>query len=217
MKYTGRIYTVIVALAAIVLMRVLGSLYYDVPALQFPFVGLIVIIVFWWLGKKYDLVKFLSEKDVLTKVYNRGYVIQTFPRLSVLMDKKEEKLSLFLIDVDEFKMINDTYGHKLGDIVLQQLAIVLSRNTGKRDIVARWSGDEFLIIAPFTNEIGKEKMVAQINNELKKSSDELKINISVSIGTAQYPNNAKTLDGLLIIADENMYKLKSEKKTNLSL
>ncbi|HEY0828299.1 MAG TPA: GGDEF domain-containing protein [Bacilli bacterium] len=216
MKYTGRIYTVIVALVAIVIMRVYGTLYYNFPAWKFPFLGLIVIIVYWWLGKKYDQVKLLSEKDVLTKVYNRRYVTRTFPKLSVLMDKKEEKLSLFLIDVDDFKRINDTYGHKLGDTVLQQLAIILSRNTGKRDIVARWSGDEFLIIAPFTNEIGKEIIITHINNELHKFSDELNIHISVSIGTAQYPNDAKSLDGLLVIADEDMYKLKFQKKTNLS-
>jgi diguanylate cyclase (GGDEF)-like protein len=215
MKYTGRITIVIVTLVLILVIRVYGVLYLNYSPFKFPFFGMVIILIFWWLGKKYDMVKFHSERDALTKIYNRRYVSHTFPKLSVLMDRKNKKLSLFLIDVDNFKLINDTYGHETGDKVLQHFANIILVNKSENDIVARLAGDEFLIIAPFTDEEGKDIMIKQINKELMKSSEELNINISVSIGTSEYPNDAKTLDVLLDIADQNMYKLKSQKKNNI--
>jgi diguanylate cyclase (GGDEF)-like protein len=212
MKFTGRIAIVTIAFVLIVSVRVYGVLYLNYSPTKFPFFGIIVILIFWLLGKQYDMVKFLSEKDFLTKIYNRRYVIHTFPKLSVLVDRKAEKLSLFLFDLDNFKMINDTYGHETGDKVLQHFSNLLLINTSKSDIVARWAGDEFLIISPFTDEKDKEIINKRIHKELKKLSDELNIDISVSIGTSEYPNDAKTLDVLLNIADQNMYKLKSQKK-----
>jgi hypothetical protein len=68
MKYTGRITIVIVTLVFIVAIRVYGMLYYNYSPIKLPFFGIIIILIFWWLGKKYDMVKFLSERDVLTKI-----------------------------------------------------------------------------------------------------------------------------------------------------
>ena len=65
------------------------------------------------------------------------------------MDRKDEKLSLFFIDINDFKMINDQYGHQTGDVVLTHLSNLLVGTTSKREIVARFAGDEFIIIAPF--------------------------------------------------------------------
>ena len=104
-------------------------------------------------------------------------------------------------------MIN--YGHETGDEVLTHFSNLLVRTTSKSEIVARFAGDEFIIMAPFTDEKGKDIIINQINKELRKLSEELNIDISVSIGTSVYPDDAKTLDGLLRIADQNMYKQKS--------
>ena len=151
------------------------------------------MFVFLWLGKQYDMVKFLAENDTLTKIYNRRYLIHTFPKLSVLMDKKDEKLILFFIDINDFKMINDHYGHETGDEVLKHFSNLLVRTTSKREIVARFAGDEFIIIAPFTDEKGKDIMINQINKELRKLSEELHIDISVSIGTSVYPKRCENI------------------------
>ena len=209
MGYKGRIIAIIVVLVSIVVVRGYGILYYNYPSNKFPFIGLILLFVFLWLGKQYDMVKFLAENDTLTKIYNRRYVIHIFPKLSVLMDRKDEKLILFFIDINDFKMINDHYGHETGDVVLTHFSNLLVRTTSKSEIVARFAGDEFIIMAPFTDEKGKDIMINQINKELRKLSEELSIDISVSIGTSVYPDDAKTLDGLLRIADQNMYKQKS--------
>ena len=78
MGYKGRIIAIIVVLVSIVVVRGYGILYYNYPANKFPFIGLILLFVFLWLGKQYDMVKFLAENDTLTKIYNRRYVIHTF-------------------------------------------------------------------------------------------------------------------------------------------
>ena len=103
------------------------------------------------------MVKFLSEIDPLTNIYNRRYLFHTFPKLSVLIDRKDEKLILFFIDINHFKMINDHYGHETGDEVLKHLSNLLVRTTSKKDIVARLAGDEFIIMTPFIEEKGKDK------------------------------------------------------------
>ena len=214
MKYTGRIIVVVVALVFTLIIRGYGVLYYNYPTYHFPFISLGVLFVFWWLGKQYDMVKFLSEIDPLTNVYNRRYLFHTFPKFSVRIDRKDEKLILFFIDINHFKMINDHYGHETGDEVLKQLSNILVRTTSKKDIVARLAGDEFIIMTSFIEEKGRDQIMNQINNELIKISEELNMDFSVSIGTAVYPNDAKTLDRLLHIADQNMYKEKSLKEIN---
>lgn len=209
MKYTGRIVITTIVLALVATARIYGNIYYNFPVLQLPAIGILAILICWWLGSQYDKVKFYSEKDILTEIHNRRFVIQIFPRLLMKMGKKNEKLTLFLIDVDNFKHINDNYGHEMGDKVLQDISRILLSNTTKKDIVARWAGDEFLIISPCSNEMNRDVIIKQIKNALRKLSEEINMDISVSIGTSMYPNDAKTMDALLNTADRSMYKMKS--------
>jgi diguanylate cyclase (GGDEF)-like protein len=214
MKYSGRIVIISVVVILISAIRIYGSLYYNYPSLQFPLIGILIVFASWLLGTQYDKLKFLSEKDALTTLYNRRYMLHIFPKLIASGDRKQEKLILYFIDVDDFKIINDTRGHEIGDQVLQRIANVLMLHSQKRDIVARWAGDEFLILSPFSVDRSKAMMINRIENELKLLSQEFNIVISVSIGTAAYPNEAQTLDDLLHEADQNMYTLKSDKKNN---
>ena len=209
MRYKGRIIAIVVVLILTVVIRGYGILYYNYPSNHFPFFSLVLLLVSLWLGKRYDMVKFLADQDTLTNIYNRRYMIHAFLKLSTQLDKKGENLILFFLDINNFKMINDQYGHEMGDAVLKHFSKVLVKSTGKKEIVARFAGDEFIILAPYTDEKGKDLMINQINNELRKSSDVLHIDLSVSIGTSVYPDDSKTLDGLLKIADQEMYKQKS--------
>lgn len=209
MRYKGRIIAIIVGLLMIVVVRGYGNLYYNYPYNKFPFLGLALLLVFLWLGKRYDMVTYLAENDSLTKTYNRRYLIHAFLKLSALMDRKNKKLRLFFVDINDFKLINDQYGHEMGDEVLKYLSNLLVKVTSKIEIIARFAGDEFIILAPFTDEKRQEMIINQISKELRKSSEELHIDLSVSIGTSIYPDDAKTLDGLLRIADQNMYQQKS--------
>ncbi|QJD86004.1 GGDEF domain-containing protein [Cohnella herbarum] len=209
MNYTGRILITTIIIALIATARIYGYLYYDYPLFNLPYFGIVSVMICWWLGSQYDKVKFYSEKDILTSVHNRRFVLQTIPKLLVRMDKRNEKLNLFLIDVDDFKKINDTYGHETGDKVLRYLSNILVSNTTKKDIVARWAGDEFLIISPSSVAKSPDAIIKRINDALKKLSEEINIEVSVSIGAAIYPNEAGTLDALLHAADCKMYEMKS--------
>lgn len=211
MKYTGRIGLVAIAVILSFGIRIYGVLYYNFPAYQFPFVGIIILLIFWKLGEQYDKVKFLSEKDVLTKLNNRRFMIHTFPKLIAAANRNQEKLILYFIDVDNFKIINDTHGHDIGDQVLQHIAKVLMFHSRKADMVVRWAGDEFLIFSPFSDNLSRETMIRNIKNELKLTSQDVDIAISVSIGTAAYPTDAQKLDELIHEADINMYKYKAHK------
>jgi diguanylate cyclase (GGDEF)-like protein len=210
MKYIGRIVITTVVFALVVTARIYGNIYYNYPIFKLPFFGILAILICWWLGSQYDKVKFYSEKDVLTGIYNRRFIIQTFPRLLARMDKINGKLRLFFIDVDNFKKINDTYGHEVGDKVLQYISGILLSNTTKKEIIARWAGDEFLIISPYSDEKSGDVIIKRIKNALKKLSEEINIDVSVSIGNSVYPNDAKTLDALINTADREMYEMKSK-------
>ncbi|RKP51518.1 GGDEF domain-containing protein [Cohnella endophytica] len=210
MKYTGRIVITIVVLALIALARIYGNVYYDYPMSKLPLIGILAVLICWWLGSQYDKVKFYSEKDLLTEIHNRRFVIQKFPGLLAKTGRRNENMILFLIDVDNFKKINDTYGHETGDKVLQSISRILLSNTTNKDIVARWAGDEFLIVSPYSDEKIREVIIHKVKNALKKLSEEINMDVSVAIGTSVYPNDAKTLDALLHTADRRMYEMKSQ-------
>lgn len=145
---------------------------------------------FWWLGYQFDKAKYLSEKDTLTGLYNRRFVSMTTPKVLSQTDSSNKKLTISVIDCDDFKQINDTYGHETGDLVLQRVSEILVENKRKSDIVARWGGDEFLIVSPETDPESFKLISNNIKEDLNKLSKELSINISVSIGTSVYPDDS---------------------------
>ncbi|MGM0904753.1 MAG: diguanylate cyclase [Bacillota bacterium] len=119
--------------------------------------------------------------------------------------------TIVLLDLNDFKIINDIYGHKAGDHYLKSIASQLEDTAGKKEIVARWGGDEFIIIFPYTpkkRELGKR--IEEIRQRLKNVSPN-GLEIGVSIGTAIYPSEGETFDELLKAADQNMYKDKAQK------
>jgi diguanylate cyclase (GGDEF)-like protein len=211
-KYTGRIVLTAIVFALIAAARAYGTLYYNFPASKIPLIGLVALLISWWLGSQYDKVKFYSEKDILTETHNRRFVIQAFPKLLEQSNRRNEKIILYLMDVDDFKKINDTHGHEAGDKVLQNIARILVANTTKTDVVARWGGDEFLIISPYSNGKSRDVIIHKIKHALNIESKELDLAVSVSIGTSVYPDDAQTLDALLNVADRKMYQTKSQEK-----
>ncbi|MGO4499620.1 GGDEF domain-containing protein [Paenibacillus sp. 2RAB27] len=205
-----------VVLITIVGLRTYGTLYYNFPWLQFPIFGMCILFASWVLGTQYDRLKFLSEKDHLTTLYNRRFIMDAFPKLITSVERRQGQLILYFIDVDNFKLINDSRGHKIGDQVLQRIANVLLLDLQKKDLAARWAGDEFLILSTSTDASKKEVLINHIQNELKLASREFNLEITVSIGTAVYPDEARTLDDLLHAADLDMYSLKTDRKnTNI--
>ncbi|MGJ7912981.1 GGDEF domain-containing protein [Neobacillus sp. LXY-1] len=227
MRYTGRI-----CITLLFITIVLGwhSLYFitDLKAANFFMfergqykLDLILIPLlspfFWWLGVQYDKAKYLAEKDSLTGLYNRRIIQQITPKLLSQMNHSEDTLTISVIDCNNFKQINDELGHKMGDLVLKNISDVLIICSNDGDYVARWGGDEFLIVSPHADVKEAKEVTDKIEKVLAHLSTEMGMNISVSIGSALYPNDAYNLKDLLIIADRNMYERKQHKPLNIKL
>lgn len=164
-------------------------------------------------GKKFDSYKFLSERDFLSKLYNRRYIFNIFPKLTSQLDPSE-KINVFVIDVNDFKAINDTYGHKKGDNVLKGISKCLKNNMRDTDIVARLGGDEFLLLVPNQEVVPTELIFKRLEKSLNKLSTKHGIDISISIGKSVFPNDSETLDDLIKLADNKMYEHKFQTKKN---
>lgn len=173
---------------------------------------LTISVVGWHMGRKYDEVKFLSEKDMLTNVYNRRFVYNIFPKILSKVNKNKDKLSIFIIDIDNFKKINDSFGHEKGDSVISCLSKILLQNSRNTDVVSRWGGDEFLLIIPIADEMFPEIFLERVNAELEEVSRKLGFTVSISVGKSIYPDNATEFDDLIKIADKQMYQQKKEEK-----
>ena len=210
MRYTGRITAVIVAVVVFLIIRIWAYCQYNYPLTSPPILAIITFFTAWWLGKQYDQVKYYSEKDVLTGLYNRRFINNVLPIFLAQMDRRNAKLSIAILDCNNFKAINDKFGHKKGDLVLQDFSAILSTSVRKSDIVARWGGDEFLIVAPYADKIDIEVIVTRFKHELRALSEKLKVEVSISVGFAVYPDDTTNLDDLITIADNAMYSLKNQ-------
>lgn len=154
-----------------------------------------------------------SVMDALTSIYNRAYFDNFLLHSAEAAWKDNKKLSLMLIDVDKFKTFNDTYGHQVGDTVLQSVAQVIRNKARKHDVAARYGGDEFAVILPDT----EKKEAGVIGKEINRAVREHKVihktgtgthilNITVSVGVAEMTDNDRT--ALVKNADKALYQVK---------
>ena len=180
---------------------------------QIEFIGFPIMLgLAWWCGKQYDVVKFYSEMDSLTKLYNRRYMNRYISKI----ERNGGEFAILLLDVNDFKIINDRYGHKAGDHFLKTIANQLLESAGRKEKVARWGGDEFIILFPdLLNRRDLDKRMEVIHQRLRDVSPK-GLEIGVSIGTAIYPTEGKNFDEILKAADQKMYKVKAQKNRIMS-
>lgn len=122
--------------------------------------------------------------------------------------------ALLFIDLNDFKAINDTYGHEAGDMLLSTVSERLTESVRETDLVARLGGDEFIVWLDLLDEdinvdIAVARIVQNIDKPITLRGDTLRVKLS--IGVALYPNHSENFDGLMKLADESMYKAKSMK------
>jgi len=157
----------------------------------------------------------LANKDSLTNLYNRRYFNDISQTLFNLAQRNKDGLSLLMMDIDRFKIVNDTYGHLVGDIVLKELAHTLLKTTRNSDVVIRFGGEEFLILLPHTHLNGAVKISKKIRDEIKKTKIHIEnkidkiVKFTVSIGVTEcYCDDDKEIDTIVHRADEAMYEAK---------
>jgi len=151
----------------------------------------------------------LALTDQLTGVYNRHFLVESAPKAINQAIRHQTKLSLAVIDLDHFKKINDTRGHQAGDTVLVEVAELLKQETRGEDIVARFGGEEFVILLSHCD---AEHAVTKLNS-LREKIEALKpdnIPVTASIGVTSIPDNTQTdFSALFHFADEAVYQAKS--------
>jgi len=156
----------------------------------------------------------LAITDGLTGLYLRRYFLDRLKEELTRSLRDDVETSLLMIDIDNFKNYNDTYGHTAGDLVLKYLSKVLQGFT-ETGVVARYGGEEFAILLPETSKREAKKIADEIRKDIKKEPIKLrrtKTNVTVSIGVATFPDDAKVYDELILRADEKLYKAKREGK-----
>ena len=145
-----------------------------------------------------------SYTDELTGVPNRRAFDRQFKSSLEYAKFEKQPLTIAMIDVDEFKFLNDQYGHTAGDEALRSVANYLTRFIRTQDMIARYGGDDFVIICPGLCREGAISMV----NRLKTSV--LPMGIELSIGVATYPSNGQNMSEIMELADKLMYQEKEE-------
>ncbi|WP_055665285.1 sensor domain-containing diguanylate cyclase [Desnuesiella massiliensis] len=158
-----------------------------------------------------DKLKYMATHDELTNLYNRRSFKMLLENEIKQINSQAYNSILVLIDLDDFKNINDTYGHNTGDKALVSFSKVLINNISKNDICARMSGDEFVIIFRNSNEEQVRKTLNQVRQTLlnEKIGSEV-ISFSYGFCNIDY-NEGLTMDDMLSIADRNMYEDKKNK------
>ncbi len=148
----------------------------------------------------------VRSRDPLTGLYLRD----EFLRVAEKHLTSGSPFALALIDIDKFKIVNDVFGHQVGDKVLQELANFIKQFLRKRDIFVRYGGDEFIILLPEADRESARKVVDRIKNllEMETFNTDPPIHISFSAGIAAYPDDGSTVQELLARADSNLFKNK---------
>lgn len=157
----------------------------------------------------------LISIDTLTQLNNRNQLISY---LTSLMKTKNEKIYLLIIDVDEFKQINDNYGHIVGDQALAHVALVLKKVSMKQQyFVARYGGDEFILLCEAENEAEIDQLCMKIQDLLMQMNEEKHISykLTVSMGYAQYTKDIQSIPEFIDLADIMLYRMKETRKKKL--
>ena len=160
--------------------------------------------------------KFLEKKledmairDSLTWMYNRHYFNEVINREFERAKRYRYFISMMIIDVDKFKIINDNYGHARGDLVLKGIAECLEKNLRSSDIVIRYGGDEFLAVLPKANGRDLRTVMEKVKKRVKEWSENSDFGFPVSISCGGYalnPDRKKNVDEVLKEADKRLYK-----------
>ncbi len=162
----------------------------------------------------------LSVTDRLTELYNHGYFQQRLEEEIGRAERFGHKLALIMLDIDDFKDFNDTYGHPRGDRVLQIVSSIIRANLREMDVAARYGGEEFVVVLPETAADGAYAVAERIRqgveeHEFQGGEDIPPIHKSVSVGVAAYPEHAGSPSRLIEAADFAMFAAKRAGKNGV--
>lgn len=159
----------------------------------------------------------LSQTDDLTKLKNRRYFDQQFERDLMQSKRYNTPLSAFILDIDNFKSINDTYGHQKGDEVLCEFAKIITKTKRDTDWAARYGGEEFFVVLPMTDIVGAQIIAERIRSMVEEKLSDIKNRvITTSIGLAQFESDHLDKFTYVEIIDKALYVSKTSGKNKVT-
>lgn len=196
------------------------SAFSNTPVQTTTYLLLFVISFLWTIGfilmvslRLQSDLRELATIDTLTRIPNRHATQTFFEREISRVQRHGGKFSILLIDIDNFKQINDKYGHALGDLALIKVAKIFDTSIRKQDIVGRWGGEEFLMILPDTP-LQKARVIAERLRDMVSKTEigekDIDVNITISTGVAS-TSTTDTLVSILKKADDALYVAKATK------
>jgi diguanylate cyclase (GGDEF)-like protein len=150
----------------------------------------------------------MAMRDGLTGAYNRSYLEVAIERIAKEVRRNGGEVSVLFCDVDGMKDVNDTRGHQAGDELLRGLADLLQRCSRESDVVARYGGDEFVVLMPGTGAAGARQVAAKVEAALARRNETLADRLSLSASVGVHTAGAAGIDQLLREADRRMYSVK---------
>ena len=172
--------------------------------------GLLLLLVLYWNRKLRALnraLERLSVTDNLTGLFNRQKLDDVFEKEIQRAKRFDQPFSIIVLDIDHFKLVNDTHGHQAGDQVLIAVADVLTTNTRQTDTIGRWGGEEFLIICPHTNLNGARNLADKIREMLSAHDFPVTQQVTASFGVSTSRPDDQ-IDDLIERADSALYRAK---------
>lgn len=163
--------------------------------------------------KNEEIIKNLAYFDHLTRLYNRRFFLDKAEEYLEKAKNEGTKLALMILDVDDFKEINDSYGHFIGDKVLESISFRIIKSIRRKDLAGRYGGDEFLLLMSNVNsDRDVKKFAKRVISQVKKpvNIEGKTIYPSISMGISVYPRDGESIHQLLKKADEKLYKVKHE-------
>ena len=145
--------------------------------------------------------------DPLTKAYNRNFIEEVIKEEILKAKRLKEEFCILLIDLNDFKQVNDKYGHNAGDVVLKKVVENLRMNLREYDMIARWGGDEFLVILPAEKHTDVLEVVNRLVSDFVVKYED--VEVTLSVGYACFPYDGDNLPRLVEIADSRMYRSKA--------
>jgi diguanylate cyclase (GGDEF)-like protein/putative nucleotidyltransferase with HDIG domain len=154
--------------------------------------------------------------DPLTGLPNPRYMALRFEQEAARARRTGRPFQVVMLDLDDFKPVNDTYGHKVGDKMLREVAHIIQEQLREYDFLARYAGDEFVAIVQEVEDSQVDDLRSRIEDAVARFSMHVRgdkhARVGISVGTATFATDGETLDQLLIVADQAMYRVKSDRK-----
>ena len=161
----------------------------------------------------------LAVTDPLTRVFNRQHLSENLPAEFERARRYERPMSVMMVDIDEFKDVNDRFGHHIGDLVLQEVARECMDISRESDLVVRYGGEEFLILLTDTELEGAVQVGERLRERVEQrifAQPKQSIQLSISVGVAQLKEHDRTPEELILRADEALYRAKNQGKNQVA-